>query len=378
MSRNDIASNKRPLVSIVAPAFNEAGILKANLTKICQHMETLQDRYLWELIVVDDGSNDGSGELAQAFAAPRNNVRVHQHPINFGLGQALCSGFNQSRGEYIVVMDIDLTYAPDHIEKLLERISATGAKIVLASPYMKGGRTTKVPFFRKLLSRWGNRFLSLAARGGNRSGNISTLTGMVRAYDARFIRSLNLKSMGMEINTEVLHKAMILGARIEEIPAHLDWSNQQNTKSIRTSSQRIRRSVLFSLFAGYSIRPLVFFIIPAALLALVSLYTLGWFAYHVIIRYQDVVQAGANLDFTISKAVALAFQQSPHSLIVGGITLVLSVQLFSLGILALQVKHHFEELFHFSTRIYSQLGELGGQLKERGGSLDVTTKPKQE
>ena len=108
----------------------------------------------------------------------------------------------------------------------------TRAEIVLASPYMAGGRASSVPWIRKMLSRWGNRFLALTARGVNPAGNISTLTGMVRAYDARFVRSLNLKSTGMEINTEIIYKGMILNARIEEVPAHLDWSTRKHTRSI--------------------------------------------------------------------------------------------------------------------------------------------------
>jgi len=352
------ARDERPLVSIVAPAYNEAAILRDNLSRVCEYMETLGERYRWELLIIDDGSTDDTGPIATEFAASRDNVQIHAHSTNRGLGQALRSGFGLCRGKYIVVIDLDLTYAPEHIDKLLERIGETGAEIVLASPYMSGGETTSVPFLRKFLSRWGNRFLALTARGVNRSGNISTLTGMVRAYDTRFVRSLNLKSMGMEINTEIIYKATILGARVEEIPAHLDWSAQGQTKSVRTSGKRIRRSILFSLLAGFIIRPFAFFIVPAAILALVSLYPLFWMVYHVVTYYREVAPAGGPFDFALSEAVARAFRLSPHSFIVGGITVMLSVQLFSLGVVALQAKQYFEELFHFETRVYSHAREL--------------------
>lgn len=361
-------AGEKPLVSIVAPAYNEAAILEANLGRLCAYLATLEDRYRWELIVVDDGSTDGTGELARAFAASRDRVRVHQHLINYGLGQALCSGFSRCRGEAIVVIDLDLTYAPEHIEKLLERLYRTRAAVVLASPYMEGGRTSQVPFLRKQLSRWGNRFLALTARGVNPSGNVSTLTGMVRAYDARFIRSLNLKAMGMEINTEIIYKASILGARIEEVPAHLDWSGLAGQPG-RTSSKRIRRGILFALFAGFIIRPFVFFIVPAGVLLVASLYPLFWIVYHVTTAYRVVAPTQPQLDFAISEAVAQAFALSPHAFIVGGIMLVLAVQLFSLGILALQVKQYFEELFHFGTRVYAHSRELERLMNAPGASL---------
>jgi glycosyltransferase involved in cell wall biosynthesis len=343
------ASDARPLVTLLVPAYNEAGILQANLTRICAYLETLADRYRWELVVVDDGSDDGTDALARAFAASRPEVRVQHHPANFGLGQALATGFRHSRGDYVVVLDIDLTYSVEHVGALLERIRTSRARVVVASPYMKGGRSSGVPLLRRLLSRWGNRFLGLTARP-NLGGRLSTLTGMVRAYDGPFIRSLNLKSMGNEVNIEIVYKAMILGARIEEIPGHVDWSAQRE-RAGRTSGRRIRRSIALGLFAGYIIRPFAFFIVPAALLALVSVYPLFWAVHHVIAHYPEAARSGDPIDFVISEAVARAFRTSPHSFIVGGITLVLSVQLFSLGILALQVKHVFEELFHFGARL---------------------------
>jgi glycosyltransferase involved in cell wall biosynthesis len=352
------ASDQKPLVSILAPAYNEADGIESSLDRIAEYMHGLRDRFRWELVIVDDGSSDETHAVAAGWAASRGNILVHRQPMNFGLGRALATGFRMCRGDYIVVLDIDLTYSPDHIEAMLERIMATRADIVIASPYMTGGKTSGVPFARGLLSRLANRFLALTARGAIRGGDVSTLTGMVRAYDAEFVRSLNLMSPGAEVNTEIIYKGMILGARIEEIPAHLDWRTQQDTRASRTSRKRLRRGIFLGLFAGYSIRPFAFFIIPSGLLALVSLYPLYWVARHVIAHYPQASTSGQQIDYVISDAVALAFQTSPHAFIVGGITLLLSVQLFSLGVVALQMRRNFEELFHFETRIYSQSQKL--------------------
>jgi glycosyltransferase involved in cell wall biosynthesis len=361
----------RPLVSVVVPAFNEAAILQANLQRTCDYLDTLGEPCSWELIVVDDGSTDGTGELALAAAATRREIRVHRHPINLGLGQALRTGFRLCRGDYIVVLDLDLTYAPEHVGRLLERIRASGSEIVLASPYMAGGRASSVPWVRRQLSRWANRFLALTARGVISGGNVSTLTGMVRAYDARFIRSLNLKSTGVEINTEILYKGMILNARIEEIPAHLDWGARRRGYSVWSSRRRIRRGIVLSLLAGFIIRPFAFFIIPAALLAMVSLYMVAWIGLHVVRHWREVAPAGGSFDAMFSESVARAFQQAPHAFIVAGITLLLSAQLFSLGVLALQAKQYFEELFHFGTRLYSHSRELERLLAGRTGQPPV-------
>jgi len=195
---------------------------------------------------------------------------------------------------------------------------------------------------------------------------------MTRAYDARFIHGLNLKSLGMEINTEVIYKALILGAHIEEIPGHLDWSAQRQAQSQRVSGMRISRGILFSLLTGFIIRPVAFFIIPGLLLLLISLYVVAWIGIHVFRHWGEVAAAGGNLDVVISESLARAFQQSPHAFVVGGITLMLSVQLFGLGVLALQFKQYFEELFHLGTRVYSNSRELERLLLER------TTDPESE
>ena len=216
--RHPKSCDDKPLVSIVAPAYNEAAIIQNNLIDLCQYLETLEEEYQWELILVNDGSRDNTGSLAEVFASSRPNVHVVHHVRNEGLGQALRSGFAQSQGTYIITLDLDLSYAPEHVGALLTKIRQTGAKLVVTSPYMKGGKVSNVPRLRLLLSIWANRFLSVAARH-----NVSTLTGMVRVYDAEFLRVLNLRSAGMEINTEIVHKATLLGVRIEEIPAHLHW-----------------------------------------------------------------------------------------------------------------------------------------------------------
>ena len=336
----------KPLVSVVVPAFKEAAILEQNLTALCHYMETLEDQYQWEIIVVNDGSTDGTGELAEGFARSQRHICVLHHPTNFGLGQALQSGFNYCRGDYIVVVDIDLSYSPDHIQKLLIKIRETRAKVVVTSPYTKGGKVSNVPWFRRTMSVWANRFLALAARG-----DLSTLTGMVRVYDGDFIRALNLKSMGMEINPEIIYKGTLLRARIEEIPAHLDWKLQRTEGIRRKSSMKVLRHIISTLLAGFIFRPFMFFIIPGLALLLFAAYVNTWMFIHFFRQYHALSQYDWFLD-RASAAVAVAYSQYPHTFIVGNLALMLAIQLISLGVLSSQSKHYFEEIFHLASSIY--------------------------
>jgi glycosyltransferase involved in cell wall biosynthesis len=332
---------QRPLVSIIVPAFNEAAIITENLGVICAYLETIEDRYRWELIVVNDGSTDETGMLINDFAASRSNVVSLHHAINFQLGQALRYAFHNARGDYFVTFDADLSYAPDHIGRLLDEITDSNAKVVIASPYMAGGQTTKVPRVRKVMSRWANRVLSATAKG-----KLTTITGMVRAYDARFLKSLNLKTVDAEINPEIIYKAQILRAHIVEIPAHLDWTFRQTGGKRRKSAVRTSRSVASSTFSAFLFRPFMFFIVPGLVVLLLAMYSLGWAAFHVGSAWPDTGN--------ISDAVALAYADRPHAFIVGGISLILAFQLLSLGFIAVQNKRYFEELFHLGTAISRQ------------------------
>jgi glycosyltransferase involved in cell wall biosynthesis len=273
-------------------------------------------------------------------------VRVIHHRVNFGLGQAFQSAFNASRADYLVTVDLDLSYAPTHIAALLHKLRETRAKVVVASPYMEGGKISHVPPLRRFLSTWANRFLARMAKG-----NLATLTGMVRAYDGKFIRSLDLRSTGMEINPEVLYKAALLHARIEEIPAHLDWGLQQAEKAGRRSSMRMLRHTFAVLIAGFLFRPVLFFLLPGFLLALLAAYADVWVLLHFSAEYQKLSQHSWFLD-RASYAVAAAYQEFSHTFIVGGLASMLAIQLVSLGTLALQNKHYFEEMFHLGASLY--------------------------
>lgn len=338
---------EKPLVSVVIPAYNEAQIIENNLIRVCEYMDSIRNEYDWELIVVNDGSTDKTGEIAAAFAKTRSNIRVLHHIVNFRLGQALRYAFNNCRGDYIVTLDLDMSYSPDHIIEMLKTIKNSKSKIVIASPYMDGGKVSGVPWFRKVMSIWANRFLSFTARG-----KLNTITGMVRAYDTRFLKGLDLKATDVDINHEIIYKAQLMGARIMEIPAHLDWSSQRSPGKNRKSNIRVLRSIFSCFISGFMFRPIAFFIGPGLILMLLSSYTLIWVFIHVVTQYQKLPSSLVGFDSRLSAAVGGAFQQSPHSFFVGSISLMLAIQLISLGILALQNKRYFEDLFHISTTLH--------------------------
>ncbi|MDB2606191.1 glycosyltransferase family 2 protein [Zobellia sp.] len=348
--KNDL---KKPLVSIILPAFNEEVILEKNVSLLYDYLGTLDNSYAWEVIIINDGSTDNTKAIADSLAESIPNLHAYHHIINRNLGTALRTGFKHSTGDYVIVLDIDLSYSPDHIEKLLSEIEVTQAEMVIASPYMKGGKNTAVPRLRLLLSKTVNFIMRQASRL-----NIYTFTGMVRAYQGEFIRSLNTKSSTFDINTEILLKAYILRARVVEIPAHLDWSEQQKLGNTRTSSLRIIMGIFNGLANSFMFRPYMFFWILGLITFALSFYIIVWIFINTYSLYPMTAELTQGFESRFSLAVSEAFRESPYSFIVGGTTMIISVQLLGLGFISLQKKRYFDELFHLNSEILRKTKKL--------------------
>jgi glycosyltransferase involved in cell wall biosynthesis len=338
--------NKKPLVSIVISAHNEAAILEENLCKICDYMASLENSYCWELIVVNDGSKDDTGKIADTFAKGKENIKILHNKKNLYLGNSLRRAFQVCHGEYILTMDIDLSYSTDHIEKLLRAIIESQADVAIASPYMKGGKITNVPFKRKWMSKIVNKFLSLLSYE-----KIYTFTGMVRAYNTRFLKNLSIKAQDFEINPEIIYKTLLLRGRIVEIPAHLDWSYKKDASEKRKSKIRFSRGILSGLMSGFIFRPYIFFMSIGFLLFLLSLYIIIW----LVIDIFSIYTTANYIDNGLSTAIGEIFRRKPHAFIIGGISLIISFQFLNLGFLSLQSKRYFEELFHLNTTILKKI-----------------------
>lgn len=345
---NHVGGKKKLLVSIVCPLYNEGAILERSLNIMFEYLDA-NKKYGWELILVNDGSSDNTAMIAEQFAINNSWVKVVHHSVNLNLGNALKTGFRHSTGNYVVTIDIDMSYSVDHIGLLLDTLDQTQADMVLASPYMKGGRVTAVPFMRKWMSKLVNRMMSFAAQE-----KFYTFTSMVRAYKGEFIRSLNLKTKDYEINPEIIYKALIMRARIIEIPAHLDWSYQNQIGDKRVSGMRIWKGVLSGLMSSFIFRPYIFYFLIGLLLFGVSLYVLAWIFVNISQVYPLIDITSIYFDDRFSEAVATVFRNRPHSFLIGGFLFVIAIQFISMGLLSLQSKRYFEEIFHISTSIKKQ------------------------
>jgi len=246
----DHPGGRRMEISVVCPFYNEAGILEHAVRQLLEQLATLPGE--WELIIVNDGSTDGSDAIAAGLGRLSPRLRVLGYAHNRGRGHALRTGIAAARGDLVVTTEIDLSWGERVVHDLVAAMrAAPGTDIVVASPHLPGGGYRNVPLKRVLLSRAGNRVIRACM-----SNAVTMNTGMTRAYQRSFIQSLPLSEDGKEFHLEVILKATAFGARIREIPAILEWKEYKHRgqRIKRKSSSRVRRLIvshsLFSLFAN--------------------------------------------------------------------------------------------------------------------------------
>lgn len=136
-----------------------------------------------------------------------------------------------------------------------------------------------------------------------------------------------------------------------EIPAHLDWSEQKKLGKTRTSSLRIIMGIFNGLANSFIFRPYVFFWILGISIFLISVYIIIWIFINTYLAYPMTGELAQGFEGRFSLAVSEVFRQRPYSFIVGGITLIISIQLMGLGFISLQKKRYFDELFHLNSAI---------------------------
>lgn len=198
-------------VLVVIPTYNEA----ATLPTILQRLRAAQPAA--DVLVVDDGSPDGTGRLADAWAQADPAVHVLHRDAKQGLGAAYVAGFTWGleRGyDVLVEMDADGSHAPEQLERLLAPLA--WADVTIGSRYVAGGSVVNWPRHRWLLSRGGNVYTRVAVRLP-----VSDATAGYRAYRAAALRGLDYaatESAGYCFQIDMTRLAVRAGLTVVEVP----------------------------------------------------------------------------------------------------------------------------------------------------------------
>ncbi len=170
------------------------------------------------ILIVDDGSTDGTPDKVEALGAEIGGVEVLRRPRKMGLGSAYRAGhaIGIARGYDIMIqIDADLSHDPAALPDLLAAVER-GADLAIGSRYVPGGSVPNWPKRRLMLSIWGNRYAGFALALGVRDS-----TAGYRAYRAPLLRAMNIESThstGYAFQIEMTYRALRAGGRIQEVP----------------------------------------------------------------------------------------------------------------------------------------------------------------
>lgn len=208
----DMFANKEAIeypacLSVVVPVYNEAGTLGEVVNKL------LSVPCLLEIIIVDDCSTDGTGELARQLVEKHSVVRLVQHERNAGKTAALKTGFALTKGQIVIVQDADLEYDPVDIPGVIRPILEGHADVVFGSRFLVR-RAARVLYFYHYLA---NKFLTFLSNALTNLNMTDIETGY-KAFRGDIIRNMVIVSSGFGFEVEVVAKIAKLKIAIYEVP----------------------------------------------------------------------------------------------------------------------------------------------------------------
>ena len=197
-----------PLVSIVVPAYNEARFIEDVLRRVAAVP------FRREIIVVDDGSSDGTADLVEAMRAQIDGLRILRRPANAGKGAAVREGIAATAGDFVVIQDADLEYDPKDLPTLLAPLFEGHADVVYGTR-LRGGEPQRAHLFWHYA---GNRMLSLLTNVLYNT-TLSDMEVGYKAFRGDLIRSIRLVSDDFRFEPEVTAKVLRhKGIRLYEVP----------------------------------------------------------------------------------------------------------------------------------------------------------------
>jgi glycosyltransferase involved in cell wall biosynthesis len=242
-------------ITAILPAFNEEVAIGSMALRAKQHAD--------HVIVIDDGSNDRTSEVARLAGAD-----VIRHPKNLGKGMALRTGFERAGKngcKVVITMDTDGQHDPDDIQKLISPILNGEADIVNGSKYMNG-TDKKTPLYR----RFGQKILDRATNL-NAGLKITDTQSGFRAFARHTLPAFKFRSNGLAIESEMLMDAANAGFRIKEVNIDRRYDAGRSSEHPIKHGLKVLANVIRDMEMN---RPFYYFIVPGAIFSVIGL-TMG-------------------------------------------------------------------------------------------------------
>jgi len=199
-------------VSVIVPTYNE----RENLPTLIERINKIfvDGGIIGEVVIIDDNSPDGTGQLAEQLRRKYKFLRVIHRPSKLGLGSAYREGFRAAEGKLLFTMDADLSHDPAHMPQFIEM--AGHADVVVGSRYVKGGSIIGWGLYRKLVSKIANFLAGIVA-----GADVNDITSGYRAYRKEVLEKVPLeeiRSSGYAFQLEILYEIRKRGFKIDSVP----------------------------------------------------------------------------------------------------------------------------------------------------------------
>lgn len=211
-------------ISIVIPVYNEEQTVTQLVEKIIN--VKLKHKIKKEIIIVDDGSSDRSGELIHRLAKKHPEIKkTFISIINLGKGAAIRFGLKYATGDVILIQDADLELDPNEYNKLLDPIVSQQTSVVYGSRFKSG---ENIISFKTI---WANRLLT-GITNLLFAGNLSDMETAYKVFRSEAIKKLNLRCVGFDIEPEITAKLLMAGYSIYEVPITYQPRRENEGKKI--------------------------------------------------------------------------------------------------------------------------------------------------
>lgn len=212
------------ILSIIIPCYNE----KNTILEILEKVSSVEIGMEKEIIIIDDGSTDGTREILRSISDKDNPVvfRVIFHPRNMGKGMAIRTGLKHASGDVIIIQDADLEYDPEDYHKLVAPIIEGKASVVYGSRNLERNEKSYWTYYL------GGRFLSILTNLLYGS-NITDEATCYKVFSHQVVDNIDLKCKGFEFCPEVTAKVLRKGYNIFEVPIRYNPRHVEEGKKIR-------------------------------------------------------------------------------------------------------------------------------------------------
>ena len=210
-------------LTIIIPVYNEIKTIEKLIKKI------LKLNIKKQIIIIDDGSNDGTERILRKYKNLLDKLIIHKK--NLGKGAAIKSGQKHVNGKYVAIQDADLEYNPNDLKKIINEMDKKNLKVMYGSRVLNKNTFQNTQNFTHILRIWGNIFLTIISNFFN-SQKLTDAHTCYKVFDSRIFKKIKLKEKGFSFCPEITTKISLMNIDIEEFPINYNGRTYNQGKKI--------------------------------------------------------------------------------------------------------------------------------------------------